>query len=96
MKNDMTENKNLPKVGVIGSGSFATAVVKMLMENCEKVHWLLRNDGTREALISQGSNPHYLTAVKFNPDRLVLTMDINKYTVIVMYIVIFIVFKIQI
>ena len=74
----MTENKNLPKVGVIGSGSFATAVVKMLMENCEKVHWLLRNDGTREALISQGSNPHYLTAVKFNPDRLVLTMDINE------------------
>ena len=74
----MTENKNLPKVGVIGSGSFATAVVKMLMENCKKVHWLLRNDGTREALVSQGSNPHYLTAVKFNPDRLVLTMDINE------------------
>lgn len=74
----MTDKKALPKVGVIGSGSFATAVVKMLMENCEKVHWLLREDGTKEALLSQGSNPHYLTAVKFNPERLVLTMDINE------------------
>lgn len=74
----MSEKKNLPNVGVIGSGSFATAVVKMLMENNEKVHWLMRNDGTKEALLSQGSNPHYLTSVKFNPERLLLTMDINE------------------
>ncbi|MDO4762894.1 MAG: glycerol-3-phosphate dehydrogenase [Flavobacteriaceae bacterium] len=74
----MSEKKTLPKIGVVGSGSFATAVVKMLMENCEKVHWLLREDGTKEALLSQGSNPHYLTSVKFNPERLVLTMDINE------------------
>lgn len=74
----MTNNKNLPQVGVVGSGSFATAVVKMLTENCEKVHWLLRDDGTKEALLSQGNNPHYLTSVKFNPEQLVLTMDINE------------------
>lgn len=74
----MSRKKNLPNVGIIGSGSFATAIVKMLMENNEKVHWLMRNDGTKESLVNQGNNPHYLTSVKFNPERLVLTMDINN------------------
>lgn len=74
----MSEKKILPKVGVIGSGSFATAVVKMLTENCEKIHWLLREDGTKEALLSHGSNPYYLTSVKFNKEQLVLTTDINE------------------
>ena len=74
----MTEKKNTLQVGVIGSGSFATAIVKMLMENSEKVHWLLREDGTKESLLTQGNNPNYLTAVKFDPQRLVLTMDINE------------------
>lgn len=74
----MNEQKKLPQVGVIGSGSFGTAVVKMLMENCENVHWLLREDGTKESLLSQGNNPHYLTSVKFNPEKLTLTTDVNE------------------
>lgn len=74
----MNDKKSLPQVGVIGSGSFATAVVKMLTENCEKIYWLLREDGTKEALLEQGSNPHYLTSVKFNTQQLHLTLDINE------------------
>lgn len=74
----MNDKKSLPQVGVIGSGSFATAVVKMLTENCEKIYWLLREDGTKEALLEQGSNPHYLTSVKFNIQQLHLTLDINE------------------
>ena len=74
----MSNRKNLPSVGVVGSGSFATAVVKMLMENSSKVHWLVRDDSTRESLLRQGNNPHYLTSVKFDPSRLVITLDINE------------------
>lgn len=74
----MKDRRILPQVGVIGSGSFATAVVKMLTENCEKIHWLLREDGTKEALLEQGSNPYYLTSVKFNTKQLHLTLDINE------------------
>lgn len=74
----MNDRKELPKVGVVGSGSFGTAVVKMLMENCEQVYWLLRDDGTKESLLSQGSNPYYLTSVKFDPSKLVVTTDINE------------------
>ena len=74
----MSNRKNLPSVGVVGSGSFATAVVKMLMENSPKVHWLVRDDSTRESLLRQGNNPHYLTSVKFDPSRLIVTLDINE------------------
>ena len=34
-----TKGKSVPTVGVIGSGSFGTAIVKMLLENSKKVHW---------------------------------------------------------
>ena len=74
----MSNRKNLLSVGVVGSGSFATAVVKMLMENSSKVHWLVRDDSTRESLLRQGNNPHYLTSVKFDPSRLIVTLDIYE------------------
>lgn len=75
----MNSKKILPNVGVIGSGSFGTAVVKMLMENAEKVHWLLREDGTTDGLLNAGHNPYYLTSVKFDIKRLILTTNINDF-----------------
>lgn len=74
----MTEQKTQPKVGVVGSGSFATAVVKMLLENCESIYWKLREDGTKESLETTGRNPDYLTSVKFDTNRLKLSFDINE------------------
>ena len=53
-------------VGVVGSGSFATAIVKMLVENCKTVHWCVRNEFVKGAIELRGHNPTYLTAVNFN------------------------------
>ncbi|WP_407403116.1 NAD(P)H-dependent glycerol-3-phosphate dehydrogenase [Chryseobacterium sp.] len=65
-------------VGVVGSGSFATAIVKMLVENCKIVHWCVRSEFVKGAIELRGHNPNYLTAVNFNQKNLKLTTDINE------------------
>lgn len=67
-----------PVVGVLGSGSFATAIVKMLVENCETVHWCVRNEFVKGAIELRHHNPTYLTAVQFDIKKLKLTTDINE------------------
>jgi glycerol-3-phosphate dehydrogenase (NAD(P)+) len=44
------KSKNDVSVGVVGSGSFATAIVKMLVENCKVVHWCVRNEFVKGAI----------------------------------------------
>jgi len=65
-------------IGVIGSGSFATAIVKMLAENSKSVHWCVRNEFVKGAIELRHHNPTYLTAVKFNVKNLRLTTDVNE------------------
>lgn len=74
--------KRIPKVdtpvGVVGSGSFATAIVKMLVENCRLVHWCVRNEFVKGTIELRGHNPTYLTSISFDLDRLAITTDINE------------------
>lgn len=75
-----TAKKVTPKevIGVVGSGSFATAIVKMLLENCKVVHWCVRNEFVKGAIELRHHNPTYLTAVNFNVRNLKLTTDVNE------------------
>lgn len=66
------------KIGVVGSGSFATAIVKMLTENVSSVHWCVRNEFVKGAIELRGHNPTYLTSVSFDTNGLSLTTDINE------------------
>lgn len=70
-------NENI-KYAVIGGGSWATAIVKMLKVNLPEVAWYLRNEDNIEYIKQHGHNPNYLTSVEFNPEKLILTSDINK------------------
>ena len=75
----MTKKQEDSKViGVVGSGSFATAIVKMLTENCKIVHWCVRNEFVKGAIELRHHNPSYLTAVNFNVKNLAITTDINE------------------
>ena len=65
-------------VGVVGSGSFATAIVKMLTENSKLVHWCVRNEFVKGAIELRGHNPTYLTAVHFNLKNIKITTNINE------------------
>lgn len=67
-------------IAVIGGGSWATAIVKMLTENEKKVGWYMRNTYALEYIKVNDHNPNYLSSVQFDVDQLDLTNDI-KYIV---------------
>ncbi|MGM0635396.1 MAG: NAD(P)H-dependent glycerol-3-phosphate dehydrogenase [Bacteroidota bacterium] len=71
-------NNAHPNFSVIGGGSWATAIVKMLCENLEQVTWYMRNQAAIDHISTQQHNPNYLSSVEFNTDQLVLTNNINK------------------
>ena len=70
-------NTNL-KYAVFGSGSWATAIVKMLCENLDEVGWYMRSVYTKEHLIKEQHNPSYLSSVEFHLNQLKLSNDINE------------------
>ena len=47
------------KVAVIGGGSWATALVKILSENNTSVGWYVRNKVIHDHLLQEGHNPNY-------------------------------------
>lgn len=65
------------KIGVMGGGSWATALAKLLLENCETIHWYMRRDDRIEEFVKNGYNPAYLTDVQFDVNRIYFSSDIN-------------------
>ncbi|MEJ8589959.1 NAD(P)-binding domain-containing protein [Riemerella anatipestifer] len=72
------DKKSAVSVGVLGSGSFATAIVKMLQENSKMVHWCVRNEFVKGAIELRKHNPTYLQSVMFNTRHLNITTDVNQ------------------
>jgi glycerol-3-phosphate dehydrogenase (NAD(P)+) len=67
-----------PKFAVIGGGSWATAIAKMLCENQPEIAWYMRNIYAIEHIKHQRHNPNYLSSVEFDIKKLKLTNDINE------------------
>lgn len=66
------------KLAVLGGGSWATALVKMLCENVDQVGWYMRNSSAITHIKEQQHNPNYLSSVEFHTDQLILSDDINE------------------
>ncbi len=66
------------KVAVIGGGSWATAIVKMLCENLDEVGWYMRSHYIIEHIKINKHNPNYLSSAYFDPDKLFFSEDINE------------------
>ena len=66
------------QVGVIGGGSWATAIAKILLESVPYIHWYMRNAERVEQFRHTGHNPAYLSQVHFDMSRVALTDDINE------------------
>lgn len=65
------------RVAVMGGGSFATAIAKILMDNMEHITWYMRRQDQIDKFISQRHNPSYLSSVEFDVDRITFTDKIN-------------------
>lgn len=63
---------------VIGYGSWATAIVKILLGNGSTVRWHVRNPAVKDHLIAHHTNPKYLSQIHFSTDRLTVTDDIDS------------------
>ncbi len=67
----------LGKVAVLGGGSWATALAKILLQNCGTLIWYMRRDDRIEEFLRLGHNPAYLTDVMFDTERIEFSSDIN-------------------
>ncbi len=65
------------RFAVLGGGSWATALVKMLTKNLSKVTWYMRNSEAIEFIKTNRHNPNYLTSVEFRVSQLNLTDQID-------------------
>ena len=61
------------KFGVIGSGSWGTALVKILTDNGHAVTWCVRSEKLAQHIQSRHHNPKYLSSVYFSSQTLQLT-----------------------
>jgi glycerol-3-phosphate dehydrogenase (NAD(P)+) len=66
------------RVSVIGSGSWATAIVKILHENLPHMGWYIREKEIIDHLKKHHHNPQFLSSVLFDMSRLKISNDINE------------------
>lgn len=72
------QTKKTPIIAVIGGGSFATAIVKMLSENNVKIHWALRSKSDINHIKKYQNNPSYLSSVHIKLDKVFPTSNTSE------------------
>ena len=70
--------ENCGTIAIMGGGSWATAIAKMLLEKNDSIYWYMRRDDRIEEFRRLGHNPAYLTSVHFDVNRIHFSSDINK------------------
>ena len=75
------------KFAVIGGGSWATAIAKMLCVNLIEISWYMRNEAAIEHIKTYKHNPNYLSSVEFDTNKLKLTNNINEAVAYADYII---------
>ena len=66
------------KIAIIGGGSWATAIAKIIVGHTHHIGWYMRRDDRIEDFKRLGHNPAYLVSVRFNVDEIEFSSDINK------------------
>ncbi len=65
------------KIAILGGGSWATAIAKIVLVNSQEINWYMRRQEQIDEFIRSSKNPSYLTGVKFDTDRIRFTSNIN-------------------
>lgn len=73
----LREKDRYVKAGIIGSGSWATALAKILTDNGNRISWWIRNEETIRYMQARHHNRHYLTSVYFDTNLVDLSSNIE-------------------
>ena len=66
------------KIAVIGGGSWATALVKMLCNNLNSVNWWMRSETAVAHILKYKHNPNYLQSVEFDLNKINVSTDLEE------------------
>ena len=66
------------KIAIIGGGSWATAIAKIVVGHTHRIGWDMRRDDRIDDFRRLGHNPAYLMGVRFDIDEIFFSSDINK------------------
>ena len=66
------------EVSVIGGGSWATAIVKILSNHADKTHWWMRDPDKAKYINKYLHNPRYLSSVQFERDKINVSTDLDE------------------
>lgn len=66
------------RIGIIGSGSWATALAKIVLEQEDRINWYFRFGETVRQFRRAQHNPTYLTTLLFETDRINFYTDIPR------------------
>ncbi len=64
--------------GILGSGSWGTALAKILTDNGQTIYWLNRSENVIQQIMLRRHNPHYLSGAYFDTKQLQLTTDASE------------------
>jgi glycerol-3-phosphate dehydrogenase (NAD(P)+) len=65
-------------VGVVGNGSWATALAKILLINEPHINWYIRQDEQIDEFKRQGRNPSYLSVINFDVNKITFSSKLNQ------------------
>lgn len=68
---------NCGRVAIMGGGSWATAIAKIVLDHEDSINWYMRRDDRIEDFKRLGHNPAYLTGLHFDVERINFSSDIN-------------------
>ena len=71
----------MARFGIIGSGSWATALAKILTDGGQSINWWVRNPDTIDVIQKRRHNPNYLSTAYFNTSLLNLKNEIEQVVV---------------
>ncbi len=69
---------NNSSFGIIGGGSWATALAKILTDRKHRINWWMRSQSVIDHLKAHCHNPNYLSTVKFDCSLLALSTDVKE------------------
>ncbi|MBR5854632.1 MAG: NAD(P)-binding domain-containing protein [Paludibacteraceae bacterium] len=66
------------KVAILGSGSWATALAKIVLNNVDEINWYIRKQDTIDEFIENRRNPNHLEWAYFDINKIYFSTDINE------------------